>query len=114
MLMTLLKKSPRVIKAIVYVDDNVRHVGAVFSAAVARNIEVSSFHYLHEDTRVQRFQYGDKANMDAEWAAVKGGGKVVSAAKPEAEKPALEVEKAPTRTRESVNKRRWRIFRGCW
>ena len=114
MLMTLLKKSPRDVKAVVYVDDNVRHVGAVFSAAAERNIEVSSFQYQREDTRVQRFQYGDKANMDAEWAAVKGGGQVVSVSKPEAENPALQVERAPTRTRESVRKRRWRIFRGCW
>src|SRR4051812_40245427 len=102
MLMTLLKKSPRDIEAIVYVDDNVRHVGAVFSAAVARNIEVSSFQYLHEDTRVQRFQYGDKANMDAEWSAVKNGGKTVSVSKPEAEKPTLQVERALSPVRETV------------
>lgn len=113
MLMTLLKKSPRDIKAIVYVDDNVRHVGAVFSAAVARNIEVSSFQYLHEDTRVQRFQYGDKANMDAEWAAVKNGGKTVSVSKPEAEKPTLQVDRAPPRSHESPTKRRRRLFRVC-
>jgi hypothetical protein len=113
MLMTLLKKSPRDIKAIVYVDDNVRHVGAVFSAAVARNIEVSSFQYLHEDTRVQRFQYGDKANMDAEWSAVKNGGKVVSVSKPEAEKPTLQVDRAPTRASGSASKRRWRVFHDC-
>jgi hypothetical protein len=116
MLMTLLKKSPRDIKAIVYVDDNVRHVGAVFSAAVARNIEVSSFQFQHEDTRVQRFQYGDKANMDAEWAAIKGGGKVVSAAKPETEKPALEVEPASPSlapSRQCVPKRRLRLLLNC-
>jgi Protein of unknown function (DUF2608) len=110
MLMTLLKRSPREIKAIVYMDDNVRHVGAVFSAAVARKIEVSSFQYTHEDTRVQRFQYSDKANMDAEWAAVKGGGKVVAVAKPQAEKPTLQVEKAPSQTRQCVPKRRWRVL----
>jgi hypothetical protein len=113
MLLTLLKNSKRDIKAIVYVDDNVRHVGAVFSAAVARNIEVSSFQYQHEDVRVQRFQYSDKADMDAEWAAVKGGGKVVSVSKPEAEKPTLQVDRAPTRTREPVSRRRWRLFHGC-
>ena len=113
MLLTLLKKSNRDIKAVVYVDDNVRHVGSVFSAAVARNIEVSSFQYQHEDVRVQRFQYSDKADMDAEWAAVKDGGKVVSVAKPQAEKPTLQVERAPTRARESVSRRRWRLFHGC-
>lgn len=113
MLMTLLKKSPRDIKAVVYVDDNVRHVGAVFSAAAARNIEVSSFQYQREDTRVQRFQYGDKANMDAEWAAVKGGGQVVSVSKPEAEKPALQVDKPTAPGRECVPKRRLRLLLNC-
>jgi hypothetical protein len=113
MLMTLLKKSPRDIKAIVYVDDNVRHVGAVFSAAVARNIEVSSFQYQHEDTRVQRFEYGDKANMDAEWSAVKNGGKTVSVSKPQAEQPTLQVDRAATPAREPVAKRRRRLVRAC-
>ena len=113
MLLTLLKKSTRDIKAIVYVDDNVRHVGSVFSAAVARNIEVSSFQYQHEEVRVQRFQYSDKANMDAEWAAIRDGGKTVSVAKPQAERPTLQVERAPTRARESGSRRRWRIFHGC-
>lgn len=113
MLLTLLRNSKRDIKAVVYVDDNVRHVGSVFSAAVARNIEVSSFQYQHEDVRVQRFQYSDKAAMDAAWAAVKGGGKIVSVSKPQAEKPTLQVERAPTRTRVPVSKRCWRLFHGC-
>lgn len=71
MLLTLLKDAMRDIKAIVYVDDNVRHVGNVFSAAVERNIEVSSFHYQHEDVRVQRFQYSDKRDVDEGWQAIK-------------------------------------------
>jgi hypothetical protein len=85
----------------------------VFSAAVARNIEVSSFQYQHEDTRVQRFQYGDKANMDAEWSAVKNGGKTVSVSKPQAEQPTLQVDRAPTPAREPLVKRRRRLFHGC-
>jgi len=83
MLLTLLKKSTRDIKAIIYVDDNVRHVGNVFSAAVARNIEAEVFHYQREDTRVQRFQYSDKHEVDDAWAVVKGGEKKVVAAKPQ-------------------------------
>ena len=83
MLLTLLKNSSRDIKAIVYVDDNVRHVGAVFSAAVARNIEVSSFQYQHEDVRVQRFAYGDKREVDNAWKAVKRGASQVTVAKPQ-------------------------------
>jgi hypothetical protein len=111
MLLTLLKKSDRDIKAIVYVDDNLRHVGAVFSAAVARNIDVSAFQYQHEDTRVQRFWYSDKANMDAEWASVKGRAHAVSVSKPEAEKPTLTAEIATAApARQCVPKRRCRIL----
>ena len=67
MLLTLLHHADRDIKAMVYVDDNVRHVGNVFSAAVDRNLEVSSFQYQHEDVRVQRFQYGDKGDVTRRW-----------------------------------------------
>jgi hypothetical protein len=98
MLLTLLKNAMRDIKAIVYVDDNVRHVGAVFSAATARNIEISSFQYQREDVRVQRFQYGDKAEMDAQWAAVKNGGKVVSVAKPQSIELAPKIDPGPKKT----------------
>jgi hypothetical protein len=67
MLLTLLYHSDRDIKAIVYADDNVRHVGSVFSSAVDRNLDVSSFHYTKEDTRVQKFQYGDKSDVTRRW-----------------------------------------------
>jgi hypothetical protein len=114
MLLTLLKKADRDIRAIVYVDDNLRHVGAVFSAAVARNIEVSSFQYQHEDTRVQRFWYSDKASMDAEWAAVNRGAQVVSVSKPSAEKPTLQAEvETSAPMRQCVPKRRCRILQFC-
>jgi hypothetical protein len=86
LLLTLLKHAKNEIKAIVYVDDNVRHVGAVFSAAVARKIEVTSYQYQREDVRVQRFQYGDKTAVDDAWLAMKNserGVKEVSIAKPQ-------------------------------
>jgi hypothetical protein len=72
MMLTLLKDSPRNIKAIIYADDNVKHVGNVFSAAVARNLDVSSFHYQFEDQRVQRFNYSDKKDVDRRWRQLSG------------------------------------------
>jgi len=72
MLLTLLKDASRDIKAVIYVDDNVKHVGNVFSAAVDRNLDVSSFHYQREDTRVQRFNYSDKKDVDRRWKAIAG------------------------------------------
>jgi len=71
MLLTLLNDAERDIRAVVFVDDNVRHVGNVFSTAFDRNIEVSSFHYQHEDVRVQRFQYSDKRDVDSRWRTLK-------------------------------------------
>jgi hypothetical protein len=70
MLLTLLKDATRNIKAVVYVDDNVRHVGNVFSAAVDRGIDVASFHYQREDRRVQRFNYSDKRDVDKQWKRI--------------------------------------------
>jgi hypothetical protein len=70
MLLTLLKDATRDIKAVVYVDDNVRHVGNVFSSAVDRGLDVASIHYQHEDTRVQRFNYSDKRDVQAGWKAI--------------------------------------------
>jgi hypothetical protein len=98
MLLTLLKDSPRNIKAVIYVDDNVKHVGNVFSAAVARNLDVSSFHYQCEDTRVQRFNYSDKKDVDRRWKAISG-----------AEVASSVVVKSPTR---KIMVRR-RGFRSC-
>lgn len=71
MLLTLLKRSQRPIKAVIYLDDNVKHVGNVFSAAEARGLDVSTFHYQREDTRVQRFNYSDKRDVDLRWRAIK-------------------------------------------
>jgi hypothetical protein len=72
MLLTLLKDASRDIKAVIYVDDNVKHAGNVFSAAVDRNLDVSSFHYQREDTRVQRFNYSDKKDVARSWKAIAG------------------------------------------
>jgi hypothetical protein len=67
MLLTLLHHTDRDIKAVIYVDDNVRHVGTVFSAAVDRHLEITSFQYQHEDVRAQRFQYSDKGDITRQW-----------------------------------------------
>jgi hypothetical protein len=106
MLLTLLKDATRDIKAVVYVDDNVRHVGSVFSAAVARNIEISSFHYTHEDVRVQRFQYGDKHVVDEAWLKVKASLRKITAAKLPSDEPAWDANTAPARKAHFSCKRR--------
>jgi hypothetical protein len=85
MLMTLLNDATRDIKAVVYADDNVRHVGNVFSSAVDRNLDVASFHFTHEETRVQRFNYSDKSEVNAGWKAIQtelAGDKVAKSLSP--------------------------------
>lgn len=70
MLLTLLADSPREIKAVIYADDNLRHVGSVFSAANARGIDIGSFQYRAEEKRVQRFNYSDKSDVHLRWKAI--------------------------------------------
>jgi hypothetical protein len=67
MLLTLLHHADRDIKAIVYADDNPRHVANVFVAANDRKLEVSSFHYRHEDEIVRRFTSSDKCDVYCRW-----------------------------------------------
>jgi hypothetical protein len=71
MLVTLLNDSPRDIRAVVFVDDNIRHVGNVFSSAVDRDLEITVFQYQHEDTIVQRFAYSDKRDVTDRWQHLK-------------------------------------------
>ncbi len=113
MLLTLLHKSDRDIKAIVYVDDNVRHVGSVFSASVQRNIEITSYQYQYEDVRVQRFAYGDKTAVDEAWHAVKQSLHEVTAAKPPSSEAQPDKNRVPSRTWRPANRRLRRSCCGC-
>lgn len=109
MLLTLLKHATRDIKAIVYVDDNVRHVGNVFSAAVARNIEITVFQYQREEVRVQRFQFSDKKDVDTRWRQLERPVDDVLVAK----SPPREVKTAKPVTPKTTYKPRHRRCRPC-
>ena len=67
MLLTMLKYANPDIRAVVYVDDNIRHVAYVFAAMVRRGKEISAYHYTREDNNVKRFQYGDKDEVIRRW-----------------------------------------------
>jgi hypothetical protein len=90
MLLTLLNDAARDIRAVVFVDDNVRHVGSVFSSAVDRDLEITVFQYQHEDVRVQRFAYSDKREVADQWRKLKR-----SIDEPFASKPAPRRETVP-------------------
>ncbi len=67
MLLTLLHHADRDIKAVVYADDNPRHLTSVFAAAADRNIEITTFDYQREDARVRRFTASDKCDVYCRW-----------------------------------------------
>jgi hypothetical protein len=63
MVVTMLKYAEPDIKAVVYIDDNMRHVAYVFAVIARRGKEVTAYHYTREDHNVNRFQYGDKDDV---------------------------------------------------
>ena len=67
MLLTLLHDASGDIDAVVYDDDNIRHVGGVYAAVLARGKEIAAFHYTREDANVKKFQYGSKRDVDCRW-----------------------------------------------
>lgn len=67
MLLALLTYAEPDIRAIVYVDDNIRHVAYIFAAAGGRGKEITSLHYTREDENVKRFQYSDKDEVSQRW-----------------------------------------------
>ncbi|TWT90432.1 hypothetical protein Mal64_08210 [Pseudobythopirellula maris] len=67
MLLTMLHQLEKQPEAIVFVDDHGRHVLRVYDALVRRGVEVSTFHYQHEDDRVARFRYSDKRDVVNRW-----------------------------------------------
>ena len=67
MLLTLLNDAKDDIDAIVYDDDNIRHVANVYSAVLARGKEITAFHYTREDPNIKKFDYGSKKDVDRRW-----------------------------------------------
>jgi hypothetical protein len=67
MLLTMLHHAAAEVGAVVYDDDNIRHVAYVFAAVTGRDKEVTSFHYTREDANVKRFQYGEKKTVRRQW-----------------------------------------------
>lgn len=67
MLLATLHHAVPEIRAVVYADDHVRHVAYVFAAVAGRGIDITAFHYTHEEPRVRAFQYGDKEEVARRW-----------------------------------------------
>jgi hypothetical protein len=67
MLLVLLNQAKNQPEAIVYDDDNIRHVVNVYTAVHDRGKEITAFHYTKEDANVKAFDYGSKKDVDKRW-----------------------------------------------
>ena len=67
MLLTMIHKAKHKPRAVVFIDDHGRHINRVYDAMLRRSIEVSVYHYKHEDANVNRFRYADKSDVAQQW-----------------------------------------------
>lgn len=67
MLRTLLHKTGVAPKAVVFVDDLVKHTDRMHEAFEGSGIEVVTFRYSREDASVKRFERGSKAEVQQKW-----------------------------------------------
>ncbi len=67
MLLMLLHNAQDTVDAVVYDDDNIRHVAAVYAAVLARGKEITAFHYTREEANVKKFDYGSKKDVNHRW-----------------------------------------------
>jgi hypothetical protein len=70
MLLTLLHDAASDIDAVVYDDDNIRHVANVYAAMLARGKEITAFHYTREEPNVKNFNFGSKKEVHRQWQRV--------------------------------------------
>ncbi|HLD16802.1 MAG TPA: DUF2608 domain-containing protein [Coxiellaceae bacterium] len=67
MLQTLLHRSPTVIRAIVFADDQQKNVNDMEQAFRSSSIRVVSIRYSYDDNAVKTFDYNRKTQVDHAW-----------------------------------------------
>jgi hypothetical protein len=67
MLVTLLHRAERNIKAVVFVDNRADHVAGVFSQLIQRGIDVTALVYQREDDAIRAFNFGSKHDVTCRW-----------------------------------------------
>ena len=67
MLRTLLARSPRTFKAIVFADDHDKHTGRMAKAFKDSGITTACFHYIREQPNVDAFKESDKEAVAKQW-----------------------------------------------
>ena len=72
MLRTLLARSPRTFKAIVFADDHEKHTTRMTQAFSDSAITTACFHYLHEQPNVDAFRESDKEAIARKWEMLSG------------------------------------------
>ena len=71
MLRTLLNRSGRAYRSIVFVDDHIHNVDRVFAAFKDTDVEVVTYRYSAEDANVRRFLEGKKKSVTKDWMRLK-------------------------------------------
>lgn len=59
------------IKAIIFADDTPKHIQDMYYQFCQSNIQLSLFHYTHEDKRVEQFSHSNKKNLVQRWNTLK-------------------------------------------
>ena len=67
MLRTLLARSQRTFRAVVFVDDHKKHTTRMTDAFRDSGITTACFHYIREQENVKTFQKSDKATVAKKW-----------------------------------------------
>lgn len=67
MLRTLIHKTGRRVRAVVFVDNDARHCDRVQNAFADQGLEVVTFRYSREDENSRRFNEGDKTQVSSAW-----------------------------------------------
>ena len=67
MLKTILKKSKKHFKGIIFIDDASRHVEHMYESFKNTEIEIVSYLYTREAEKVKKFEQGDKKNAKTSW-----------------------------------------------
>ena len=71
MLLLLLARCPRRFSAIVFIDDKEEHVKEVFTAVVARNIEIVAYRYSREDGATEAFNKTGRQKAQQQWETLR-------------------------------------------
>jgi hypothetical protein len=70
MLATLLHRSTRKIKVVVYADNRADHVAALYALMLSKGVDATAIVYQREANNIRAFQYGSKQEVVCGWLRI--------------------------------------------